>query len=89
MLLNAKRLDNNVNVLQCVEALRHYAATHDGQLPEKLSDITDLELPKDAVSGEAFVYRRTAKGAVLESKMPERGDSARTLQFRYEVVLNR
>ena len=31
------------------EAIRLYAAAHDGQLPEKLSDITDVPVPLDPV----------------------------------------
>lgn len=69
----SKRLDNNLNGLQCVEAIRHYAATHDGQLPENLSDISQIEVPKDLVSGKAFEYRLTSAGAVLKSVMPEGG----------------
>ncbi len=68
-----KRLSNNLNGLQCVEAIRHYAATHDGQLPENLSDINQIEVPKDVMSGKAFEYRRTSAGAVLKSVMPEGG----------------
>jgi len=69
----SKRLNNNLNGLQCVEAIRHYAATHDGQLPENLSYISRMEMPKDVMSGKAFEYRRTSAGAVLKSVMPEGG----------------
>ena len=69
----SKRADNTLNGLQCVEAIRHYAATHNGQLPEKLSDISQMEIPKDLTSGKVFEYRRTSNGAELKSVMPERG----------------
>jgi len=69
----SKRLVNNLNGLQCVEAIRHFAATHDGQLPENLSDISQMDVPKDVMSGEAFEYRRTSAGAVLKSAIPESG----------------
>jgi hypothetical protein len=87
ILLNEKRFGNSLNVVQCVEAVRHYAATHDGQLPEKLSDITDLELPKDVVTDKPFELRRTAKGLVVTSTIPEGGDAADLT--RYEVVLKK
>ena len=87
MLFIAKRLDNNLNALQCVEAIRNYAATHDGRLPEKLSDISDLELPTDVMNDKAFEYRRTAAGAVLQSEMPEGGDEVDIV--RYQVVLKK
>ena len=75
MLHTQKRFGNTLNVIQCVEAIRHYAATHNGRLPEKLSDITDLELPKDLFTGESFEYRRTDRGAVVQSTMPQGGDA--------------
>ncbi len=83
----SKRLDNNLNGLQCVEAIRHYAATHDGQLPETLSDISQMEVPKDVLSGKAFEYHRTSTGAVLKSTIPE-GGSERDA-FNYEIVLKK
>ena len=72
-LKGSKRADNTLNGLQCVEAIRHFAATHNGQLPEKLTDINQMEVPKDVTSGKAYEYRRTSTGAVLKSAMPEGG----------------
>ena len=87
MLLITKRLDNNLNAIQCVEAIRNYAATHDGRLPEKLSDISDLKLPMDVMNDKAFGYNRTATGAVLQSEMPEGGDDVDVV--RYQIVLKK
>jgi len=85
--LISKRLANNLNGLQCVEAIRHYAATHEGRLPETLSDISDVEVPKDLMSGNAFQYRRTADGVELQSAMPEGGGPGDTI--RYEIVIRK
>ena len=68
-----RRANTRLNALQSLEAIRHYTATHDGQLPENLSDINQMEVPKDVMSGKAFEYRRTSAGAVLKSVMPEGG----------------
>ncbi len=87
MLFIAKRLQNNLNAMQCVEAIRSYAATHNGQLPEKLSDISDLELPMDVMNDKAFGYNRTATGAVLQSQIPEGGDVVDIV--RYQIVLKK
>lgn len=87
MLLIAKRMQNNLNVLQCVEAVRHYAATHEGQLPAKLVDITELELPTDAFTGKPLEYRRTDQGAVVQSSMPEGGDPVDIT--RYEIIVRK
>lgn len=85
MLMN--RLDRHVAALQCVEAIRHFAAMHDGQLPENLSDISKIEVPKDVVSGKAFEYRRTSSGATLQSAIPKGGKERDAIQ--YEIVLKK
>ena len=85
--LNSARLDNHVNALQVVEAIRHYAATHDGQLPQALSDISDIEVPNDKISGKAFEYRRTASGATLKSAIPEGLKERHAIH--YEIVLKK
>jgi len=85
--LISKRLVNNLNVLQCVEAIRHYAAMLDGQLPDNLSDISSVELPNDMVSGKRFEYHRTATGATLQSAIPE-GSNERDA-FHYLIVLKK
>ena len=86
-LMISKRLDNNLNGLQCIEAIRHYAATHNGNLPENLNDISQIEVPKDVVSGQAFEYRRTSTGAVLKSAMPEGGGPKDIIH--YVIVLKK
>ena len=87
MLLIANRFDNNLNAIQCVEAIRNYAATHEGRLPEKLSDISDLELPMDVMSDKAFGYKRTSTGAVLQSEMLEGGDEVDIVC--YQIILKK
>lgn len=83
----AKRIDNHVNALQVVEAIRHYVATHEGQLPQALGDIQDIKVPNDLVSGQAFKYRRTSSGATLQSAIPEGGNERDTVH--YEIVLKK
>jgi hypothetical protein len=85
--LISKRLDNNLNGVQCVEAIRHFAATHNEQLPQALDNIKDLEIPKDLMSDKAFEYRRTATGVTLQSAIPEGGNERDT--FHYEIVLKK
>jgi len=85
--LISKRLANNLNGLQCVEAIRHYAATHDGQLPQALSDMKDMAIPNDLVSGKAFEYRLIATGAALQSAIPEGGNERDAVH--YQIALRR
>ena len=52
------RIDRNIAALEILEAIRIYAASHDVQLPEKLSDITEVYIPSDPLRGETFPYHR-------------------------------
>jgi hypothetical protein len=65
-------LEQRLALLRHVEALRLYAAGHDGQLPEKLSDIT-VPLPADPFTGKPFVYKREGTIAQLRGG-PPRGE---------------
>ena len=51
------RLDQHIAALRVVEALRDYAARHDGQPPEVLDEIVNLPIPLDPMSGKPFSYR--------------------------------
>lgn len=82
------RSDRRIALLQTVEALRLYAAAHDGQLPAKLSDVTEAPIPIDPMTGQAFAYRANNSTAVLEA-MPPPGMAADSFGYRYEITLGR
>jgi len=65
------RLDRRVAAVRVVEAIRLYAASHDGKLPEELSQITEVPLPEDPATGKPFEYRRDGAASVLS--LPEAG----------------
>src|SRR6266568_2980524 len=51
------RLDRQLAMLRVIEAVRLYAAEHDGQLPEKLSDVGErVSLPADPATAKPFDY---------------------------------
>jgi len=79
------RLDRHVAALQCVEALRLYAAAHDGKLPRELISIIEVPVPNDPVMQKPFVYRCTGYNAVLEAPAPK-GATERDA-MRYELTL--
>jgi len=83
--LLAKRLEVDLAALQGVEAIRSYAASHGGQLPPTLAEITEVSLPKDPMSGQMFRYTRTGATAVLESPAPTGGDAKDAI--RYEITM--
>jgi hypothetical protein len=85
LLVLGKRLDRDLAGLQSVEAIRSYAASHKGQLPQTLAEITEVSVPKDPINGQAFHYARTGATAVLESPPPPGGQKKQEL--RYEIAV--
>ena len=63
------RLEQRLALLRHVEALRLYAAAHDGALPAKLSDIP-VPLPDDPFTGKPFRYEVTGQTAHLRGSPP-------------------
>jgi hypothetical protein len=58
------RLDRRVALLRVIEALR-MDATHEGDLPKSLDQITEVPVPDDPVTGTPFDYRREGSAALL------------------------
>ena len=83
--LIARRLDGNLAVLQCVEAIRAYAASHGGQLPGSLNDVAELSVPTDPITGEPFRYTVSGSTAVLESPLPPGADKRDGMHFEISV----
>ncbi len=65
VIVNNNRLDRKIAALRIIEAARLYAAGHEGQLPEKLSDITEVPVPLDPGTGKPFEYQREKDAAAL------------------------
>lgn len=61
------RSNRRVVALQCIEAIRLYAAAHNGKFPNELSDITQVPVPHDPVTQKPHIYRRTGSKAFLEA----------------------
>ena len=78
-------VDRRVTALQCIEALRLYAGSHDGKFPDQLSDVTEVTVPDDPVTKKPFSYYRTSSKAVLEAQGTE-GSEGRDA-IRYELNL--
>lgn len=84
---NGARLDRDVAAIQTVEALRHYAATHDGRPPAKLEDLTDAPAPFDPMTGKLLGYAVDGDRVTLTSPAPE-GNWARE-GLRMEITFVR
>lgn len=85
------RIDRQLAGLRCVEAIRLYAATHEGRLPETLGAITDVPLPIDPITGKSFdlCYRLQGDQAVFEVPPPPFHATSSLLGRRYVLTRSR
>jgi hypothetical protein len=81
------RLDRHVAALQCLEALRLYAAVRKGKFPNTLAEITKIPIPNDPVTKKPFIYRRTGSKAVLEAPAPK--GAKPKYAMRYDLTLKK
>jgi hypothetical protein len=71
-----------IAMLRIFEAMRLYAAAHDGQWPDRLSDITEVPIPLNPCDGKPFLYERHGDKAVVNS---DKGPMY--VPWRYEITL--
>jgi hypothetical protein len=65
------RLDRDVAALRVIEALRMYAAEHNGKLPKSLDEMTAVPVPRNPATGKPFEYRLNGTTAVLDLPMSD------------------
>lgn len=83
------RSQRRIAVLRAIEALRMYAAGHEGRLPQRLDDVTEAPVPPDPMTGRPLAYRRTGEHtAVLEAPLPE-GLTQPVYWLRYEITMEK
>jgi hypothetical protein len=80
------RLDQRIALLRCVEALRLYAAAHDGKLPAKLADCP-VPLPDDPIAGKPFRYQLDGTTAHLRGTPPPGEEKLPRSNIHYEVTI--
>jgi hypothetical protein len=80
------RVDQRIALLRNVEALRLYAAEHEGTLPAKLSDVS-VPLPLDPFTGEPFRYEVAGETAHLRGSPPSGKENIPQYNIHYEVTL--
>jgi len=76
-------LDRRIATLRVIEAIRLYAAAHDGALPEALEQITEVSVPNDPATGKPFIYRRAGSAALLHG--PQAGLRAPSTPYRITI----
>jgi hypothetical protein len=81
------RNDRKVALLRTVEAVRYYAAEHDGKLPPYLGAIKEVSVPTDPVTGKAFGYRLERDVAKLTAPPPDKEtpNAANTVVYELRI----
>jgi hypothetical protein len=79
------RVGHQIAGFRAAEALRLYAATHDGKPPAKWTDITDVPLPIDPATGKGFNSLYEVKDGVGVLLLPPVGINLPTLGRRFEL----
>jgi hypothetical protein len=82
------RLEQRFAMLRHVEALRMYAAAHDGKLPAKLSDC-GVPLPDDPFSGKPFRYEVSGATAHLRGSPPKSMAKSPAYNVHYEITIRK
>lgn len=77
------RMDQQIDELRVIEALRIYAAGHEGQLPKQLSDVTAVPVPLDPAANKPFEYRLEGDTAHLQ------GSEITGKRSNYEIKIAR
>jgi hypothetical protein len=82
------RTERKIAALRCVEAIRLYAAKHDGKLPESLDDIKEVPVPIDPILGKPFQYKLHGERMVrLMTTPPPEGKNNPTYTLIYDLRL--
>ena len=81
------QVQRQIAALQTIEAVRVYAADHDGKLPARLGDVKDAPPPIDPVLGRPFGYQAAAGRFILDAPAPP-GMPARK-GWRYIVTVRK
>ena len=83
------RVERRLNVARYIEAIRLYAANHNGTLPPSLEAITEAPVPIDPATGKFFEYTVNGSTATLRAPSPETYRSVPEYKVRYELKLAR
>ncbi|GHT45674.1 hypothetical protein FACS189454_05560 [Planctomycetales bacterium] len=62
-----RRQTQLIDRLKIVEAIRYYAAVHDGKLPQSLDEIKEVAVPKiDPITGKPYIYKAEGNTATID-----------------------
>lgn len=76
-------IERMMAALQCIEAIRLHAALNDGRFPQSMTEITDVRVPLDPVTRQAFGYSLKDGTLTLSSEDISTG---KPLEFHYRII---
>jgi hypothetical protein len=82
------RLEQRIGLLRHVEALRLYAAEHNGRLPATLAEFP-VPLPEDPFTGKPFRYEVTGDTAHFRGSPPRGEEKNPSFNIHYEVTIQK
>jgi hypothetical protein len=82
------RVNQRIALLRHVEAIRLYAAEHDGKVPAKLADVK-LPLPVDPFTGKPFLYKVEGSTAIIKGSPPKGETKNAAYNVQYEVTIKK
>jgi hypothetical protein len=82
------RLEQRLALLRQIEALRLYAAEHDGKLPQTLAEVS-VPLPDDPFTGKPFRYELVGNTAHLRGTPPPGVEKEAVYNLHYEVTIQK
>jgi hypothetical protein len=83
------RLQRRFCIVQCIEAIRLYAADHDGALPPSLEAITEVPLPIDPATSKPYAYKLDGSTATLSAPGPPGWEGIPQFKIDYLLKLAR
>jgi hypothetical protein len=82
------RLEQRFALLRHVEALRMYAASHEGKLPERL-EMVDVPLPHDPFTGKPFHYELKDGTVHIRGTAPRGEARNAAFNLHYEITIRK
>jgi hypothetical protein len=83
------RVERRLDVAEIIEAIRLYAAGHQGSLPPSLEAITEAPVPIDPATGKSFSYKVEGSTATLTAPGPLGYEHVSQRKINYELKLAR
>ena len=80
-----RNITRKLEVHSIAEPTKYYAGKHKGQFPQKLSDITNVEIPNDPVTQKQFEYKSTGTEATIQIEGTEGSEGRDSVKYKLNL----